>query len=365
MTWNWQHDKWPSFEYNPERLAHYESSFLEGAGRFIGATAHLDSDDQSHLTVELLSNEGLGTSEIEGELLERSGVQSSIQWHLGLKAGAAAGPAESGIAELMVDVYTNAPAPFSEEMVCTWNEMILRGSGARDAGRYRSSPGPMQIVSGPMHNRTVHFEAPPSSAIPAEMDAFLVWFNRTAAGGTDPLPPVSRAGIAHLYFECIHPFEDGNGRVGRAIAEKALAQGVSRPVITGLSTVILRRRKDYYRILAASNRSLEITDWLVWFGETVLEAQELTMARVTFTIEKTRLIDRMRGLMNERQGKALLRMLREGPDGFKGGLSAGNYMSITGASPATSTRDLVDLVEKGALRREGERRYTRYLLGLS
>jgi len=135
MTWNWQHDKWPSFKYDPERLANFESRFLEGAGRFIGATTHLDSDDRSHLIVELLSEEGIGTSEIEGELLERSSVQSSIQQHLGLKAKAAAGPAESGIAELMVDVYTRASAPLNDEVLCTWNEMILRGSDARDVGR--------------------------------------------------------------------------------------------------------------------------------------------------------------------------------------------------------------------------------------
>jgi len=218
----------------------------------------------------------------------------------------------------------------------------------------------MQVVSGAMHEPKVHFEAPPSSATPREMKNFIIWFNRTAPNGREPLPSLTRAGIAHLYFVSIHPFEDGNGRIARALSEKALAQSLNQPTLTALAATILIRRNAYYNALAAANKRIEITPWLAWFADTALEARRRTIAHVEFLIQKTRLLDRLRGELNDRQKKALLRMLREGPAGFKGGLSAANYATITGASPATTTRDLADMVDKGALIRVGERRHARY-----
>lgn len=178
------------------------------------------------------------------------------------------------------------------------------------------------------------------------------------------MPALTRAGIAHLYFVSIHPFEDGNGRIGRAIAEKALAQSLGQPTLTALAATILARRKAYYDALEAANRNNEITAWLAWFAGTAIEAQRRTIAQVEFLIDKTRLLDQLRGQLNERQERALPRMMREGPEGFKGGLSAGNYVTITGASPATATRDLMDMVAKGTLIRLGERRHARYHLAI-
>lgn len=162
-----------------------------------------------------------------------------------------------------------------------------------------------------------------------------------------------------MYFVSIHPFEDGNGRIGRAIAEKALAQGVGKPTLTALEATILARRKAYYTALEAANKNNEIAGWLSWFAAIAIEARRRTIGRVEFLIDKTRLSDRLRGQLNARQEKALLRILREGPEGFEGGLSAGNYVSITGASPATTTHDLADMVAKEALVRYGERRHAR------
>ena len=196
------------------------------------------------------------------------------------------------------------------------------------------------------------------------MARFVAWFNRTAPGGSEHLPALTRAGIAHLYFESIHPFEDGNGRIGRAIAEKALAQSFGQPTLIALAATILSRRKAYYAALEAANKGNEVTAWLSWFAGIAIEAQRRTTVRVEFLIGKTRLLDRLRGQLNPRQEKALLRMLREGPEGFEGGLSAGKYFTITGASPATATRDLADLVDKGALRRVGERRHARYHIAI-
>ena len=154
---------------------------------------------------------------------------------------------------------------------------------------------------------------------------FVTWFNRTAPAGGEPLPALPRAG-AHLYFESIHPFEDGNGRIDRAIAEKALARCVGHPTLIALAATILSRHKAYYAALEAANNGNQVTGWLCWFAGIVIEARRRTTARVEFPIEKTRLLDRHRGVLNPRQEKALLRMLREEPEGFKGALSAGNFL---------------------------------------
>jgi Fic family protein len=196
------------------------------------------------------------------------------------------------------------------------------------------------------------------------MTKLLLWLEQTSLEGQEPLPAVTRAGIAHLWFESIHPFEDGNGCIGRAIAESALARATSTPTFSALSKILLRHRKDYYAQLEAASSTLVIDDWLSWFADRALEAQMSADELVRFLIEKTRLMDRLRGALNERQEKALLCMLAEGPEGFVGGLSAGNYATITGAPPSTVTRDLSDLIEKGVLRRTGERKATRYRLNM-
>ena len=366
MTWNWQKPDWPHFKWDSSRIAGAEEQFLVGAGIAIGTAVHLDRDDQNQLLVELLSGEAVTTSAIEGEILDRASVQSSIQRQLGLATDhRRVAPAEAGVAEMMVDLYGSWAEPVSDQTLFGWHRMLTGGrSDLRDRGRYRTSGEPMQIVSGPVGAARVHFEAPPSQQVPAEMQRFIAWFARTGPGGSEPLPAITRAGIAHLYFESIHPFDDGNGRMGRAIAEKALMQGFEHPVLFSLAATVLARQNSYYQALERNNEKNEITDWLVWFAEVALEAQRRSIAQVEFILAKARLLDRLRGRINERQQKALLRMFREGPEGFKGGLSAGNYSTITGAPPATTTRDLADLAEKGALIRTGERRHVRYALNL-
>ncbi|NRP21802.1 Adenosine monophosphate-protein transferase SoFic [Ensifer adhaerens] len=197
------------------------------------------------------------------------------------------------------------------------------------------------------------------------MTAYVDWFNKSATHGETPLPALTRAGIGHIYFERIHPFEDGNGRLGRAIAEKSLAQNIGQPSLIALAFTIERARKDYYSQLEKNQRTLDITEWLIYFARTILEAQQNTLKRVAFYLAKAQFYDQFRGQFNERQAKAIAGMFREGPSGFRGGLSAENYISITQTSRATATRDLHDLVEKGALVRTGERRHTRYYLSVA
>jgi Fic family protein len=218
----------------------------------------------------------------------------------------------------------------------------------------------MRIVSGPIHDPVIHFEAPPSSQVPREMRRFIQWFNRPL----EPLAGLARAGIAHLWFESIHPFEDGNGRIGRAIAEMALSQAFGQPTLIALSIVLEKHRRQYYDQLGLASRAIEITGWLEFFGSMVLESQEQSRRRVTFLVAKAKFFERYRDQLNERQEKVLLRMFREGVDGFKGGLSSKNHIRITGCSPATATRDLAKLVELGAMVRTGELKNARYFLKL-
>jgi Fic family protein len=365
MKWNWQKPDWPQFSWDPTRLRKAEERFLLDAGALAGTVKHLRSADREQLTVETMGIEAATTSEIEGEILDRASVQSSIRKQLGLDAESRrVRPAEQGVAEMMVDLYRSSAAPLTEATIFAWHRMLMKARTDLAIGAYRTGAEPMQVVSGTVRASKIHFEAPPSSRVPQEMKRFLKWFNATATDAAQPLPALTRAGISHLYFESIHPFEDGNGRIGRAISEKALAQALGRPALTSLAATILIRRKAYYRALEQANKANEITPWLSWFAGIALEAQARTAARVEFLIDKTRLLDRLRGQLSPRQEKALLRMLHEGPEGFKGGLSASNYASITGASPATTTRDLADLVAKGALLRTGERRHARYTVAI-
>lgn len=367
MTWNWCQPGWPDFTYDSKALEPLEQRFLLRSGEFIGAYKHVGPDDRETLRIELISDEAVKTSAIEGEILDRDSVQSSLRHQFGLgPEPSRVRPAERGISEMMADLYRGFAAPLMDQTMFDWHRMLLSGDRSiATIGGYRTHADLMQVVSGPDYKRAVHFEAPPSARVPAEMKRFVAWFNDTAPDGGEALRALARAGIAHLYFVCIHPFEDGNGRIGRALAEKSLAQNLGQPSLIALAYAIERRRKDYYASLERNNKSIEITDWLRYFAATILEAQDITIRRVDFYVAKAKFYERLRGLMNPRQEKAVARMFREGVDGFKGGLSAENYVAITGAPRATATRDLQDLVAKGAFVRTGQLRHTRYYLNLA
>lgn len=367
MKWNWEQTDWPHFTYDKQALEPLEREFLLRSGEFLGVFRHVSPDDRDQIRIDLISEEALKTSAIEGEYLNRESVQSSLRQQLGLGGDAKrVPPAERGIAEMMADVYLHFADTLSHRTLFAWHKMVMAGERRIEAiGRYREHTEPMQIVSNRLYEPTVHFEAPPSARVKPEMDAFIAWFNDTAPKGKSPFPALTRAGIVHLYFESIHPFEDGNGRIGRALSEKALAQNLGEPSLIALAYAIERHRKTYYRMLETSSRSNEITDWLVYFAKTILDAQRVTLARVEFSVAKAKFYERFRGQLSERQEKVIARMFREGIDGFKGGLSAENYIAITKASRATATRDLQDLVAKGVLTRTGELRHTRYFFAIT
>jgi Fic family protein len=364
MQWNWQSADWPNFRYEAARLVPLEQKFLQSAGEVIGAVRHFDEDDSSQLRIELLSEEAIKTSEIEGEFLDRVSVQSSLRRQFGLNSDdRQVRPQERGIAEMMADVYRSWHGPLHHEKLFHWHSMLMAGNRyIETVGAYRKHEDAMQIVSGRLDKPTIHFEAPPSRQVTLEMGTFIAWFNQSGPTNKTPLQALARAAIGHLYFESIHPFEDGNGRIGRALAEKSLAQNIGQPSLISLAFTIEKNRKAYYSELERHQRELDITDWVIFFSETILDAQRATLERVDFFIKKTKFYDRFRGRLNGRQEKVIARIFKEGTAGFKGGLSAENYISITGTSRATATRDLQHLVEIGALTRTGERRHTRYSL---
>ena len=366
MVWNWQHKNWPQFIYNLDELEALESEFIHKAGIMRGSMKHISEGDKEALTINLISDEALKTSEIEGDILNRDSLQSSIRKHFGLKTdNRRVSPAEHGISEMMVDLYKNSQEQLSHEQLYKWHEMLTNGRrDLKNIGAYRSHGEPMQIVSGDYLDPTVHFEAPPSEAVMKEMNRFVRWFNNTGQGAGKELSALTRAGIAHIYFESIHPFEDGNGRIGRAISEKALSQSLGRPTLIAIAQTIEMKRKSYYTALQACNQGLDISEWMHYFCTMVLKAQDHTQEMIDFIIEKGKFYKRFDGQFNLRQAKAIERIFKEGVGGFKGGLSAENYISITGAARATATRDLQNLVAQGALTKTGERKYTRYYLNI-
>ena len=362
--WNWQQEDWPNFTYDLAAIAALEQDFLQQSGLSFGVSKHITSTEKNDLVINLISNEALKTSEIEGEILDRDSLQSSIKKHFGLKVAPIRNhPAENGIAEMMIDLYNNYNDPLTHEVLWSWHEMLMSGRrDLQDIGYYRTHDDPMQVVSGYHHKPTVHYEAPPSKDMMTEMERFIQWFNDTAPTGKVPLSPLLRSAIAHLYFVSIHPFEDGNGRIGRALIEKVLAQHLKQPTLIALSQIINDKRKSYYQSLEKQNKHNEVTLWLIYFGNMVLEAQKYTINQIEFIIKKAKFFDKFKDQINERQHKVITRMLREGVNGFEGGLSAKNYIVIANTSASTATRDLQDLVDKKILIQTGVRKSTRYHL---
>lgn len=358
MPWNWELPEWPKFHYDPDRISQLERQFLLGVGSAFAYLKTIDRKEHYRFIVEILSLEGLDSSKIEGEILDRESLQASIKQHFGLQTILKEGAdKESRMGQLLCDVYESFDKPLTHEMLWQWHSVLFKDTPI-ECGKYRTFAEPMQIVSNRHDSQRVFFEAPPSARVFSEMTAFIEWFNSTKGS------ILARAAIAHVYFECIHPFEDGNGRIGRVLSEKVLSQGVGQPVLIAISRSLEKRKKEYYSALEKCNRTLEVHQWVEFFASVVLQAHEESMGLLYFLIEKSKMLNSLAGKLNPRQMKVLLRMFEEGPNGFKGGLSAENYIAITKTTRATATRDLTDLVEKGALVKTGELRHTRYRLNL-
>ena len=368
MLYNWQKKDWTDFKYDLEKIGDDLLRLAEETGLMSGMLQAMTEELQMEAIINQMVSEAIKTSEIEGEYYSREDVVSSIRNNLGLnsKQDAVKDKNAQGVGKLMVDVRNSFIEPLTEETLFSWHETLMAGRRNLNIGQWRFHDEPMQVVSGVIGREKIHFEAPPSEQVPKEMGRFIQWFNDTAPNGKHEIKKAAvRSAIAHLYFESIHPFEDGNGRIGRAIAEKALSQTLGRPVLLSLSKTIEADKKSYYLALERGQRSNDITEWIHYFVETILLAQQQAHQLVDFILQKARFFEKYKHELNDRQSKVIKRMLDEGVEGFKGGMNATKYMSISGTSKATATRDLQHLAAIEAFIPEGGGRSVRYSLNLN
>jgi Fic family protein len=367
-TYNWQQSDWPNFRYDLSGIHQTLISIAEKSGIIRGKLTHLSENLQTEAMISFMVEEAVKTSEIEGEFINRPDLRSSIKNKLGLNPEIVRvhDKRAKGLVELMFDVRNSFKQPLTKTKLFNWHMMLLSTSSNPNLSiaKWRTDDEPMQIVSGSHGRWIVHYEAPPSKVVPIEMEKFIRWFNATAPDKPKAIifAPV-RAAIAHLYFESIHPFDDGNGRIGRALSEKALSQGFGYPVILSLSQVIEAEKKSYYTALHAASKSNEITSWIEYFVKVVLAAQIKVESQINFILRKSLFFDKYQNTLNDRQLKVINRMLRDG-EKFKGGMSAKKYMSIAGTSKATATRDLQNLLAIGAFKQTGSGRSVRYELNI-
>lgn len=367
MSYNWQHPRWPDFEYDLKALGPYLQKYMRELGRLEGLQLGLPQDERQSTLIEMMATEAMNTSAIDGELIKRSDVVSSIKRHFGMpdNSSEAKDLRAKGIAAVLADMRKSFDQPLTTARLFDWHKELMTYKPHVQGRCWRQHDEPMQVVSGVIGRETVHFEAPPSSKIAHEMTRFIEWFNYTAPGQKHELQAPIRASIAHLYFESIHPFEDGNGRIGRVIAEKAFIHSIGSPLLFSLSAAIEQDKTGYYTALKAAQRSLVIDQWHTYFLDALTAALENAQQVIAFTLSKVHFFDRFNDRFNPRQLKVIRRMFAAGYTGFEGGMTATKYMRITGTSKATATRDLQKLHRIGALKVEGKGRATRYALFLS
>ncbi len=368
VRWIWQAPGWPHLTFDAARLARPLALARQESGALFGKAAAIGLEERAALEREVWSQEAVATAAIEGEVIDLAAVRSSVARRLGL---ARQGPAVPRNVEGLLDVMENAAddweQPLTRERLCAWQAALFPGgSNLRNlvVGEYRSSDDPMQIVSGPHGREIVHYQAVAGAAVRAEMHAFLEWFNRTA-----DLDGLLRAGLAHVWFESIHPFDDGNGRVGRAVVDLALAQDARRSSrLLGISSAMRHRQEAYYDALNAAQRGDgDVTPWLEWFLDTYTEACRTSTALIDEALARARFWTDHRAVpLNEMQRRVLNKMLDAGPGRFDGGLTARKYTVIVGTSRVTASRHLADLLEKGLIVRAAGPggRSTRYDLAL-
>lgn len=374
-SWIWEQPQWPQFHWDDQQLIPGLTAADQARKQLLAQLEALDPSFQREAAAALLNREGLNTTAIEGETLDPAMVRSSLARRLQIppQPGQPQPSAQvEGLVDLLMAATAQISAPLTVKQLNTWHRQLL-GVGSPSLrsisiGVLRHGTTPMQVVSGAIGREQVHFEAPPSHGLPKLLAVFLHWFNTPPQG----IPPLLRSGVAHLWFVTLHPYEDGNGRLARALTERVLAQasvakGNTSPLVIhalGLSTQLLRQRQAYYQMLAATQRGgLEITPWLHWFLEQVRAAAVANAAVVESVNAKAlfwwthRTTD-----FNPRQRKLLNRLWDAEPEGFKGNLTVRKAVGLTRVSRATAYRDLSDLVEKRTLESCGQGRSGAYRL---
>lgn len=349
----WQSGDWPKFRWDSEALLRTLGSARQSQGRLLAEAEYFGLDMQA----EVLTEEALTTSAIEGEKLDRDLVRSSVARRLGLPTAGLphAKRHVDGLVEMLLDATVNHRKPLDAERMKGWHAALFptgfSGMQKIRVGDWRDgSADPMRVVSGRVGRERVHYVAPPAGRLEEEMARFLNWFN----SWPDNLDGLVRAALAHLWFVTIHPFEDGNGRMARALADMALAQDEKAECrFYSMSAQIVAQRDEYNDVLERTQKGDgEVTDWIAWFLRCQERAIMRSEAQVRIAVQKARFWQRGSALsLNERQRKVVNRLLDAGPGGFEGGLTTSKYAGMTKTSPATAKRDIAELLEKKILRR--------------
>ena len=352
-TYVWQNEAWPHWQYNAQSLMPLLALVHQNLWHLMGRMRDQGMVPKDQATLAALTSDVLKTSEIEGEHLDADTVRSSIARRLGVDVGALK-PADrhvDGVVEMILDATGSHATPLTAERLAAWHAALFptgqSGLTPIRVGAWRDDAnGPMQVVSGPMHRRRVHYEAPPAHRLPAEMADFLIWYETH-----QELDPLVKAGLAHLWFVTIHPFEDGNGRMARAIGDMALARAdQSKQRFYSLSAQIQKERKDYYALLEKTQKgNLDATEWLTWFLSCLLRATQEADQALSAVLAKANFWRQwvVGTPFNERQIKVINRML----DGFEGQLTNKKWAAIGKCSSDTALRDINDLMARGVLRR--------------
>jgi Fic family protein len=348
----WDAAEWPQLQWDDAKLLAPLAAARLQQGRLLGGMARLGFDLKLEAQLEALTEETIKSSEIEGEVFDRDSVRSSLASRLGVPQAAVA-PADrrtDGVVEMMLDATQKYDEPLTQERLFAWHASLFpTGRSGLDkirTGAWRDDAnGPMQLVSGPVGRRRVHYEAPPAHRVAGEMQRFLEWFNRA-----ERIEGLLRAGVAHLWFVTVHPFEDGNGRIARAIADQALAQSEgSGQRFYSMSSQIRKERSDYYDALERAQKGgVDVTDWLLWFLGCFSRAIAGADAAGAHLLRKADFWQHHAHVaLSERQKAVLNRYL----DGFEGKLTAKKWAALTKVSIPTAQRDINELVERGVLKR--------------
>ena len=365
----WQRNDWPHWFYDHKRLAPLLAQLHLAQGYLLGRMHDLGLDLRDQATLRILTEDVLKTSEIEGETLKLDSVRSSIARKLGVDIGALA-PSDrhvDGVVDMVLDATRGHNIPLTTERLFGWHAaMFPTGYSSLTkirVGQWRDdAQGPMQVVSGPMHRQKVHYEAPPAALLDAEMGNFLNWFSMDNLSVYSQDDPVVKAGLAHLWFVTVHPFEDGNGRIARAVGDMALARAEkSAQRFYSLSAQIQREREEYYdRLEATQKGDLDVTAWLEWFLGCLLRAIQSSNETLAQVLAKARFWQHWAGMpLNDRQIKLLNKLL----DGFDGKLTSSKWAAIGKCSQDTALRDITELMERGVLKKsEASGRSTSYEL---
>ncbi len=361
-----QKDEWPNFKWDTETLINYLSEARELQGKLLANMSSLGFELQDEAILQTITDDVVKSSEIEGELLNSDEVRSSVAKRLGIEISGLPNSSRDvdGIVEVMLDATQNYSTPLTKERLFGWHAALFptgrSGMNKITVANWRkSSGGPMQVVSGPLGKEKVHFEAPNSERLENEMNLFIEWFN------SDDTETLIKSAIAHLWFVSIHPFDDGNGRIARALGDKLLAcADKTKQRFYSMSTQIMESKKQYYNILEYTQKgSLDITQWLVWYLERLINALKSTEVTLSRVLDKARFWEHHRNThFNERQIKILNLILGD----FEGKLNTSKWAKITKVHRDTALKDIKDLVSKGVLNDSDEGgRSTNYILNLT